>query len=378
MSTSRAITLMCGFGWIWGLALVTGCAGIPPAQLPDGGADGAVDPDSAAMTDALATDAGLPDGALSDAAPPDAFVATVDVPMREALLIYARNNFGATTDADALTPYLAYVDQQGQVLEPYLYDTFVFLDIDLIVTDHPTVEAWRHFLDSFFDPTPSPRVARPEVTQRGGSQGALLSGNGQAVTQSSIPVTGGGTYAWEVFTRASAELAGSEALVGIIVRDAQTNPIETGITGLTWSTSLSQWYRYLPSTTRWRHHHSTFTLPAAAASVDLQIRQFNAPGEQIWVDRIQLQAGPALLPFENIIAAGYHSLVSDGDFDSGALERLRTRRRPRTRPIHPGGQPECRPGSIPRVRREHLYVDNVHPRRPGERQSRGAAGHPDL
>ncbi len=265
-----------------------------------------------------APDGGVDASSADSASHDGAAIATVSVPMREALLVYARNRFHVGTDAEALTPYLAYVDQQGQVLESYLYDTFVFLDLDLIFTANPTVEGWRHFLDSFFETTPKPQIARPEVTQREGSQGALLAGDGQGIAQINIPVTGGEIYAWEVFTRASATVAGKEALVGFVVRDAQSNAIESGIAGLTWSTYLSQWYRYLPSSTRWQRHRGSFTLPANAVSLDIHVSQFNAPGEQIWVDRLQLRPGSTPLPFADAIAAGYDTLVEDGDFVSGA------------------------------------------------------------
>jgi len=275
-------------------------------------------PNDADEPDVERPDADEPDVERPDADEPDAFVPTISVPIREALLVYARNGFQADTDEEALTPYLAYVDQEGEVIGSYLFDTFVFLDIDLITTERPTVERWRHFLDAFFEVAPNPPVARPEVTQRGTSQGALLSADGEAVAQTNIPVTGGGSLAWEVFTRTSTPVTGREALIGVVVRDAQDTPITTGVSGLTWSDYLSQWYHYLPSRTRWQRHRGTFTLPANAASVDVQIRQFNAPGEQIWVDRVQLVAGSQTMPFPEIVAAGYETLVRDGDFSSGA------------------------------------------------------------
>ncbi|MCD6496943.1 MAG: DUF4855 domain-containing protein [Deltaproteobacteria bacterium] len=305
------------------VAMMAGCAH---------GSGGTSDAD-ASNFDAVAADAGADahrdaglgdgqaqrDGQVADGASVDAFVPTVSVPMSEALLVYARNHYDADTDESALAPYLAYVDQQGHVLESYLYDTFVYLDIDLIVAEDPTVEAWRHFLDTFFDSDPPAGYnVRPETTQRSGVQGALLDDSHLSVTQTAIPVSGGGTYSWEVFTRCSAEVTGREALIGVVVRDAQQNPITTGVTGLTWSDYVSEWYHYLPSTARWSRHRGTFTLPANAVSLDVQFRKFTAQGEQVSVDRAQLVAGSSVLPFESAVAADYDTLFADGDFNDGA------------------------------------------------------------
>ncbi len=288
--------------------------------------DGAVDSDSA-MDGAVGADGGLDafvgdgyvgsDGGQVDSSV-DAAVADIPVPVREALLFYTGNRIPASSDQELWQAYLAYVNQDGTIRDTYFWDTYVFLDIGLIMDPAPIKAAWEHFLDVVFEDQVPTMAARRRMVQRSDVRGAALSDSSLSISQQGIPISGT-SFSYEVWTRTESPVDGREALIAFVFRDAQGHEITSGVTGLTWSDYIGgKWYDYLATGRTWTKHQGSFAVPAGAASMDVEIRRFTCTGCTISVDRVQVVSGNQVLDYGDLAAAGFSTLVSDGDFSPGS------------------------------------------------------------
>lgn len=203
-------------------------------------------------------------------------------------------NFSACRSlSDALLPYVGYVDKSGKVVDRF-FDGVLLIDTSpFFGNPHAaTKEKWETYLEATFKARQLdgiPRFSSPGYTSRRCVQ---------------IPYENGCVYQDSIYPRDSVLILKVHArvdtvndepddgYVGVVAFDSSGCKLKEGLSGLTYSTYLGLWYRYVDADTSWQERRYQFQLARNVSHLSIFLGSWHTRG--ICYDNIGLEGGRLL------------------------------------------------------------------------------------
>lgn len=202
-----------------------------------------------------------------------------------------RRNFETCRSlADAFLPYVGYIDSHGRIADTF-FDGVVLIDLKPFVKNPAaaTKERWGKYITKTFKVWPVGQ--KPVLSQPGylSDHSVQIPYRNACIHQDLISAKDG-KLTLTLHTRVeNMNDERDDGYVGVAVFDRLDRPIRQGVTGLTYSTYLGIWYRYVNADTSWQERRIQFRLPPDAVHFSTFLGSWHTPG--IYYDNVRLSGG---------------------------------------------------------------------------------------
>ena len=173
------------------------------------------------------------------------------------------HNFPASCSlSDALLPYVAYVDRSGQITDGF-FDGILLVDTSPFYRNPwaATKKEWENYLEATFKVRRTDRT--PVFSQPGYMSRQCLRiprKEGCAYQESIYPEDNALTLRFYVKVGTASDDS-KDGYIGIMAFDRTGRELTEGLSGLTYSSYLGLWYRYVDAETSWQERWFQFELP---------------------------------------------------------------------------------------------------------------------